>query len=139
VATDSEIIRMLATLATDTPAAARAKLAACVVYRGQIMSWGVNQYKSHPFQRLYGKNQDAIFFHAEVDCIYRATKRLTTRELSRSTIYVARVKQASNRSRELITALARPCVGCSRCIAAFHIRRVVYTNNEGGFSDFVCD
>lgn len=135
---DSDIINMLATLAEDNENNTRARLAACVVYKSKIVSFGVNQYKSHPFQLLYGKNKESIFLHAEVDAIYRATKRLTSYELSRSTIYVARVKRVSTMTPDLVFGLAKPCIGCARCIATFNLKRIVYTTDDGGFSSIEC-
>ena len=138
MANDSDIINMLATMAEDNENSTRARLAACVVYKNKVVSFGVNQYKSHPFQLLYGKNKESMFFHAEVDAIYRATKRLTHHELSRSTIYVARVKRGSTIIPDLVFGLAKPCIGCARCIATFNLKRIVYTTDEGGLSVIEC-
>lgn len=135
---DSDIINTLSILATDNENNTRARLAACVVYKNKIVAFGINQYKSHPFQLLYGKNKESIFLHAEVDAIYRATKRLTSHELSRSTIYVARVKRVSPMTSDLISGLAKPCIGCARCIAAFNLKRVVYTNDDSGWTAIEC-
>jgi len=135
---DSDIIDMLMTLASDSDHMPRARLASCVVYKNKIVSFGFNQYKSHPFQKLYGKNEDAVFLHSEVDSIYRATKKLDHYQLSRSTIYVARVKHSAGKNSKFIPGLAKPCIGCARCIATFNIKRIVYTNDEGGFTSFDC-
>jgi tRNA(Arg) A34 adenosine deaminase TadA len=128
---DAAIIDMLKPLAADNVNEIGARLAACITYKGKVVSFGLNRLKSHPFQLLYGKNKDSLFLHAEVDAIYRATKRLDTHELSKSTLYVARVKRASSVDAGFVNGLARPCVGCARCIATFGLRKVVYTTEQG--------
>lgn len=125
------ILDTLKLMASDNDTDVRAKLAACVVYKGKIVSFGYNRRKSHPFQIMYGKNKDSIFLHAEVDAIYKATKRLSSYELTKSSLYVARVKFESNVSKKLVGGMARPCIGCARCIANFDLKRVVYTTEQG--------
>ena len=124
------IIHTLKTMAADNVNDIGAQLASCVTYKGKIISFGLNRLKSHPFQKMYGKNKDALFLHAEIDAIYRATKRLSTQELTKSTLYVARVKRASSVHKGFVSGLARPCIGCARCIAAFGLKRVVYTTEQ---------
>ena len=124
------IIEMLKIMAADNVNDIGARLAACVTYKGKVVSFGLNQLKSHPFQLMYGKNKDSLFLHAEVDAIYRATKRLSTHELTKSTLYVARVKRASSTAQGFVNGLARPCIGCARCIATFGLKRVVYTTEQ---------
>jgi tRNA(Arg) A34 adenosine deaminase TadA len=124
------IIEMLKIMAADNVNEIGARLAACITYKGKVVSFGLNQLKSHPFQLLYGKNKESLFLHAEVDAIYRATKRLTAQELLKSTLYVARVKRASSISQGFVNGLARPCIGCARCIATFGLKRVVYTTEQ---------
>lgn len=128
---DVSIMDMLKTMAEDNQNEFRARLAACITYKGKIVSMGLNRPKSHPFQLLYGKNKDSLFLHAEIDAIYKATKRLDSHELSKSTLYVARVKRVSSVHKGFINGLARPCVGCARCIANFGIKKVVYTTEHG--------
>lgn len=128
---DAEVIDTLLCMAADNLNDTRAKLAACVVHKGRIVSFGLNRMKSHPFQLQYGKNRHSWFLHAEIDAIYRATKRLSTHELSKSTLYVARVKFENVLPRRMTPGLARPCVGCARCIVNFDLKRVVYTTDQG--------
>lgn len=129
---DSAIIDMLKIMAADNENGTGVRLAACVTYKGKIVSFGLNRLKSHPFQLLYGKNKDSLFLHAEIDAIYRATKKLTTQELAKSTLFVARVKRASSIHKgTFVNGLARPCVGCARCVATFDLKRVVYTTEQG--------
>jgi len=57
---DDTIMDMLKTMAEDNQNEFRARLAACITYKGKIVSVGLNRPKSHPFQLLYGKNKDSL-------------------------------------------------------------------------------
>lgn len=127
----SDILDTLKLMAADNDNDVRARLAACIVYKGKIVSFGHNRRKSHPFQIMYGKNKDSIFLHAEIDAIYKATKRLSTYELGKSSLYVARVKFESSVSKNFVVGLAQPCIGCARCIANFGLKKVIYTTEQG--------
>ena len=131
---DQHWIEQLVRLARDTPRVGRARLASCMVHKGAVVAWGFNSMKSHPLAQRFGKNADAIFLHSEVDCIRNAVKVLEPRELVRSTLYTARVKQVSSVDRRLIHGLARPCTGCAKAIAAFNIGRAVWTLDDNGFT-----
>lgn len=124
-------LRDLALVAEDTQGAARARLAASIVLNNRIISVGVNSYKSHPFQKKYGKNDEAIFIHSEIAAINRALKRIELDELANSTLYISRVKKKSKHSEHFDSwGLARPCSGCLRAIAAFNIKKVYYTTDD---------
>ncbi len=51
-----------------------ARIAAAVIRKGKVVSFGYNHKKSHPFQAKFCKNKDAVFFHAEVPIV---SKELT--------------------------------------------------------------
>jgi len=127
---DADIIELLKVMAGDNENDIGPRLASCVVYKGKIVAFGLNKRKSHPFQLLYGKNKDSWFLHDEIDAIHKATKKLSAYEFTKSSLYVARVKFESSSSRNFINGLAKPCVGCARCIATFGFKRVVYTNEK---------
>ena len=122
------VIKHLQLIAEDLAPVSNARLAAALLYKNKIVSVGCNQDKSHPFAFEYSKNPEAIYLHAETDCILKAKKRLGERELARSTLVVVRVKSGCNGGREF--GLARPCLGCSNCIEDHNIRRVIYTENS---------
>ena len=63
----SRYVNVLSRMAADivSPVGGNARLAACVVYKNDIVSFGLNEKKSHPFQAKYGKNSDAVYLHAE--------------------------------------------------------------------------
>mgnify|MGYP006273456737 CR=1 FL=1 len=130
----SRYMNILSKIASDIedPVGGNARLAACIVYRNDIISFGINRMKSHPFQAKYGKNPNSVFLHAETCAIKNALKYITEEELSKSTLYICRVKYHDAGKRDMVFGLSRPCPGCFRCINTFNIRKVVYTlDNEG--------
>jgi len=137
--TDQEWVDLLLKMVRDLPRndrSHRSRHASAVVYRGAAAGFGFNSLKSHPFQARYGKNRDAIFLHSEVDAIKNSLKSISLRELSRSTLYVVRIKQISGTDTGLVQGMSCPCEGCARAIAEFDIKRVVYTLDNKGLS---CD
>jgi len=106
------------------------RLAAAIVLKNSIISFGVNSYKTHPFQARWSKNKHAIHLHAEINAIKNATKKIDTNLLKKSSLYVARVI-LDNKGSILSRALSMPCSGCQRCIVEFEIRNVIYTTNKG--------
>ena len=125
----------LSRIAEDVPIAGRARIAAAIVLKNEIISIGTNQRKSHPLQAKFSRHYQAIHIHAEIDAIAKAVKRIDTRRLAQSTLYVARVK-LDRTGGDWMWGLAKPCSGCARAIASFDIKRVVWTvdaaydNNE---------
>jgi deoxycytidylate deaminase len=106
------------------------KLAACLVIRNEIISVGFNSDKSHPLQKRFAKNNDAIFKHAEVDCIIKALKVVDEDDLKDATLYVYRVKKQNKGDANWVTGLAEPCPGCKKAIEHFGIKRTVYSTDE---------
>ena len=100
-----------------------AKVGAILVYRNKVVSYATNGGKSNPFFAKYGKNEYAIYPHAETKCLWIAQK-LGFEKFNMSTLYVARVKQDNS------MALSKPCNGCERAIRDFSIQRVVYTIDD---------
>ena len=134
---DMDIISDLMTLAGDQPVdVTRARLAAALIYKNKVVAYGFNSLKSSPWQVKYGRNPDSIFLHAETDCLYRSVRRLDDRELSKSTLYVARVKKVSPFTPALVSGLAKPCSGCMRAIVQHRIRRVIYTLDNGELGEY---
>ena len=105
--------------------AGKTNIAACLVYRNRVIAYGVNSYKTHPMAKLYSKNGITICLHAEIACIKSALRNYTLDVISRSVLYIARAKQ--DKQGKWIPGLAKPCIGCARCIAEFGITRVEYT------------
>lgn len=112
---------LLKTLAASNDPVARVRIASCIRYRGRIVAFGWNKKKTHPLAKEYSKNDEAIFLHAEADVIIKARKLLTPKELSKSTIFVARHKKCSH------FGTATPCSGCRRLILDSGIKTIVST------------
>lgn len=112
----------------------RAKLAAAVVIRNEIVSVGFNRKKTHPFQVQFQTNDQQIYLHAETDAINRALRYVSKEDLKRARLYVARVKFENNRSKKAIWAESKPCVGCQRAIKSYGLLSVIHTCNEGEYS-----
>ena len=108
----------------------RAKLAAAVVIKNEIISLGFNRRKTHPFQAQFQSNEPQIYLHAETDAINRALKYVTKKELCKATLYIARVKYADNKSKKAIWAESKPCIGCQKAIKSYGISNVVHTCEE---------
>lgn len=109
----------------------RAKLAAAVVIKNEIIAIGFNRRKSHPFQAQYQSNEKQIYLHAENDAINRALKYISKEDLKKATLYVARVKYRDNKTKKAIWAESKPCFGCQKAIHSYGIKTVVHTHSEG--------
>jgi deoxycytidylate deaminase len=105
-------------------------VASCLVHRNKIISYGINCMKSHPYQKKYGRNEEAIYFHAETLAIYTADKKLGFDKFENSILYVCRLKYESTEKLSLVNGMAKPCDGCMRCIQDYRIKSVIYTMDE---------
>lgn len=126
------ILNTLFKLAQDVAPVASARIAAAVVYKNEIISFGVNQKKTHPFQNRFSKNSESIYLHAETDSLKNALRNLNKDELSKCTLYICRAKLDNNK--KFVFGLSKPCVGCMRAIATFDIRKCVYSCDDGGYN-----
>jgi deoxycytidylate deaminase len=102
-------------------------IASALVYRNKIISYGVNQMKSHPYQSRYSRNEEAIYWHSETSAIFNADKKIHFDKFEKSTLYVARVKYESTKKDSFISGICMPCDGCIRCIKDYGIKTVIYT------------
>lgn len=93
---------------------------------------GTNQFKTHPFQKKYSKNEHCIYLHAEVDSIVRFLNYNDVSQLAEQTLVVVRAKRDGVKGK-WVHGLAKPCEGCQRAIAAFGIKNVVYTTGDPNF------
>lgn len=129
---DIKIMELARRLAINNPGIKdRFKLTAILVYKRDIVSIGNNGLRTHPLQKKYGKNEEAIFLHAEIDAIAQGLNHISREELKASTLYVHRVKRNSpiKHKAEWVDGLACPCDGCQGAIHAFGIKRVIYSTN----------
>jgi tRNA(Arg) A34 adenosine deaminase TadA len=119
-------ISILKKITKDIECVGNQTLAACVVKRNKIISFGHNKNKTHPLQNKFTKHPEAIYLHAEIDAIKNALKRVSTEDLMGSTLYVVRTKKNGSEG------MAKPCKGCMQAIESFGIAEVVYTSNIEG-------
>src|ERR1700744_185704 len=97
---------------------------------GRTASCGYNKKKTHPFQKRFGKNEDCIYLHAEIDAIKNWLRFCgDTEDLSDCDLFVMRIKRDGRRG-PWVTGLSKPCEGCMRAIATFGIETVYYTEDN---------
>lgn len=127
----TKILNLLSKIASEVPPVAAARLASAIVIRNDIISIGVNRNKSHPFQKRFGKNDQSIYLHAEINAIRNALREVPLNELKKATLYVARVKKTNLGIFQW--GIAKPCEGCMMCADHFEIRNIVYSTDDGGY------
>lgn len=106
------------------------------MYRRKIIAVGANLAKSDPWQHRFSSAPDRIYLHAEIAAIKKAHGLIGRHELSKCHLFVCRLKQTNTdrgRIRQFQWALSKPCLGCSRAIESFGIRRVYYTIDVGTY------
>lgn len=109
----------------------RSRIAALLVHRNEIIAVGYNKMKSHPMAKRFQKHEEALYLHAEIDCIKNALRIVDVDYLSKCTMYVLRVKHPENDNKKFIRGMAKPCCGCAMAIETFGIKKVYFTTNEG--------
>lgn len=122
---------ILEELAKDMTPAAGSRIVSCLIYKKKIISFGFNQLKSHPFQKKYAKNKDAIYLHSETDCIRNALRTLTLDEVAKSTLLILRVKKDQDDHTKWVLGNCKPCCGCMRAIVEYDIKNVHFTTDGG--------
>ena len=96
----------------------RCKHAACVVYKGRIVSTAVNTDKSHPLQKKYGRYKTgAIYLHAELYALIKASSKLSKKQFKRASLYVIRNGMQGS----------KPCRGCQEAIKAFGVSKIFHS------------
>lgn len=126
-----KIWKILEKVAIATEPVSRQRLAACLVYKNEIIAVGFNKRKTHPIAKRFQKHEDAIYLHAEVDCIKNALRQYDEDVIAKSTMYVLRVKRPDDNHQIFIRGMAKPCCGCHHAIDQFNIKRVFYTTEDG--------
>ena len=127
---NKQIIDMLTEVAKANDVPFPARVAAAVVHRNKLISVGMNKDKSHPMQKRFQSNKEAIFLHAEIDAIKNAIKKVDDVDfLQKCVVYIVRVKKNGKKG-DWIWGMAKPCAGCMRCIEAFLLKGVVYTTDN---------
>lgn len=135
-----KILNKMASLAESLPGSGNTssgggcRVISALYNKKKFITFGVNSRKSNPFQARYGKNKNAIYFHAETNALKKAYLLLGDELLkAKTTLFIVRVKRMPNRN-IWVWGLAKPCVGCLRAIMDMKINQVIYTEDE----DFFC-
>lgn len=126
-----KIWKILEKVAIATEPVARQRLAACLVYKNEIIAIGYNKRKTHPIAKRFQKHVEAIYLHAEVDAIKNALRQYDEETIAKATMYVLRVKRPDEDHRTFIRGMAKPCCGCQHAIDQFNVKKVLYTTEEG--------
>ena len=110
------------------------KTGCVIVEKNRIVATGFNSSKTHPLARTYGKHPDAIYLHAEIDTIIKASR--TSSIFSTSSIYVARRTYDTKRNKDGC-GLAKPCEGCAAAIAHFNFGLIAYSLDSDDRMNYV--
>jgi tRNA(Arg) A34 adenosine deaminase TadA len=111
--------------------APRQRMAAVLVYKNDVVAIGYNKMKTHPIAKRFQKHEEAIYLHAEIDCIKNALRVVDVDFLSKCTMYVLRLKRPETDHKKFVHGMAKPCCGCELAIDQFGIKNVYYTTDEG--------
>ena len=130
LARDYKFVSQVVALAETLEEFGDARVAAVLVNKNAVISYGFNSSKSHPIATRFERREGAIYPHAEIMCLFKASKILPLKELSKCTLYVGRVKRPTRKSNLFIRGLSKPCPACEAAILAFGIKRVVYTLDD---------
>lgn len=132
-ARDRRFMALARKIAISVDPVKRAKIAAIIVVKNQIIAIGQCQLRSHPFQAKFNKHPSAIYLHAETNAIHAALNQVAPDQLEKATLYISRVKRKFPKNdSEWTDGLACPCEGCMRAIVTHSIKRVVYSTDVDG-------
>ena len=129
---DEKFINTAFEIAKATDPVRGSRIGAVIVRKNRVIGVGFNHIKSHPMQKQYARNSEAIFFHAEIHAIKNALRKISVEDLKQCTLYIARAKKGDGHSnrRHWHYGEAKPCSGCANCINEFELKSVVYTTDE---------
>src|SRR5579859_7709946 len=118
---DSKHVRNMSILrqhVEEIPKVSYARIGAMLVFTNSHRMVAGNSCKTHPFQARFSDHADKIYLHAEINVIQRAVMAFRTEldELYNATLYICRLAFEDSTRVNLHYALAKPCVGCARCI-----------------------
>lgn len=107
------------------------RLAAIVTIKNEIISFGNNQLKTHPFCAKFKEKDFNVFFHAETNAIFNALKIVNENDLKKANLYIYRVKKEQSHSCLWTHGLSYPCNSCMNAINNYKIPKIIYTTDEG--------
>ena len=128
---NTEIVNTLFKMAQSIDYMKNGRVAAAVVYKNKVVSFGHSHLKSHPFQKTYSKNRHSVFFHAETHAIKNSLRIIDVDTLKKCDLYVVRAKINPPPKRKKWTfGLSKPCSGCQKCIDNFELKNVYYSDDS---------
>lgn len=113
--------KLVALAATKAWKTGTSRHSACVVYKGKVLSWGVNKKKTHPLCVEYQPNPERCYLHAEMDAIIKTMNKHGQDILQECTLYVLRIGNSG------IVRHSKPCEGCMNMINATQIKEVIWS------------
>ena len=131
----NDIFNILFLSAQSIESAGKARIASALTLKGNIISFGFNQMKTHPFQARFSTNPDCIYLHSEIAAIQKGLRKVEVEDLKKCSLHICRAKR-SYRNGPFITGLSLPCLGCMRAITAFEIKKVFYSTEN--CMEFTC-
>lgn len=99
------------------------KHAACIIRKGELLSIGHNQLKTHPMMLRFSGNTNKVHLHAEIHAILNAIRKYGVDILDGSDLYVLRLGKRNQ------IAYSKPCETCQKAIDAFGLNSY-WTENE---------
>ena len=127
------IMNMLARTAYEKSPEDSSKHAAAIVYKNELVTIAWNEFKTHPLQAKFTLDDSRTYLHAEINVIRKSLNHLSLLELSKSTLYVARIMKSGE------WGMSCPCKACQQAIIAFDINKVIYTTNPNEYMKFGSD
>ena len=118
---NSRIQNWLVNTAITSEVFSGSRHAAAITHKKRVVSTGINRKKTHPLMLEYGRNDESIYLHAEIDAIVKAINMHGVEFLKDCSLYVLRISRAE----EIMPS--KPCKGCQKAIKAFGIKNVYYT------------
>lgn len=105
------------------------KFVSFLIYKGKIVSFGVNSNKTSPLQNFYRKRTELATIpnfidkeHSEINLLRR--NYFGDFDIKKVEIVIISKKQDGN------CRLARPCCTCMTALKDYGIRKIWYTTNE---------
>lgn len=109
------------------------KTVSFLMYKNKMVAFGVNSDKTSPMQKLYRTRtelKDIKNFidkeHSEINCLRKVD--YMDIDFKKAELVVISKRCDGN------YRLARPCQVCMTAVKDFGIRKIYYTNREGGFT-----
>lgn len=127
----NSLCRMYDYIYTDKPYK-NTKTVSFLIYKGKVVSFGINSDKTSPMQNKYRLTTDLKYIenfvdkeHSEVNCLGKVHPKFRFDKCE--IVIISKKKDGDFR-------LARPCDVCMAAIKDFGIKKIYYTNRNQTFS-----